>query len=271
MLLDCPPNKPAICSTYSEYMLDMQGDRSSTELRPRSIPLMQETMVQAARLAESCWIEWLRPVEEYFEFRSPDAFRAERQSPAKETATGSWNVELDGRRGAALTFEFAEQMVGWPYFTIQAPAGTVIELMVQEAHQVGGPALLNTHFDSWARFTCREGSNHFETFDFESCRWVQLHIHGAASKITISGVGMRRRIFPWPHKPHLHVAEPSLQRLMDAALNTLNNCAQETLMDGGGRERQQYSGDCGHQLHSVHLNFGEARLPARFLSTFSKA
>ena len=100
-------------------------------------------------------------------------------------SNGSWEVELDGRCGAALTFEFTDQMVGWPYFTIDAPAGTTVELMVQEAHQVGGPALLNSHFNSWARFICREGVNHFETFDFESCRWMQLHVHGAAGKVTI--------------------------------------------------------------------------------------
>jgi len=179
-------------------------------------------------------------------------------------------VELDSRRGAALTFEFTEQMVGWPYFTVEAPAGTVVELMVQEAHQVGGPAMLNTHFHSWTRFTCREGLNHFETFDFESCRWLQLHLHGAAGAVTISEVGMRRRVFPWPQVPRVRVGEPKLQRLMDATINTLNNCAQETVMDGGGRERQQYSGDCGHQIHAIHLNLGEARLPARFLATYSQ-
>jgi hypothetical protein len=259
---------------------------------------MRETLVPAARLAESCWIEWLRPIEEYFEFLPPDSFRPDRRPAAKEIATGVepalrpadaglkpgatldpafrpvpatvWEVELDGHRGAALTFEFAEQVVGWPYFTIEAPAGTVIELMVQEAHQVGGPALLNTHFHSWTRFTCREGVNHFEAFDFESCRWVQLHLHGSAGKVKVSGVGIRRRVFPWPQNPDVRVSEPALQRLIGATVNTMNNCAQETIMDGGGRERQQYSGDCGHQLHVVHLNFGETRLPARFLSTYSQ-
>jgi hypothetical protein len=63
---------------------------------------------------------------------------------------------------------------------------------------------------------------------------------------------------------------PPLQRLFDASLNTLNNCAQETLVDGMARERQQYSGDGGHQLHGVHLAFGESRLPARYLSTWSQ-
>ena len=41
-------------------------------------------------------------------------------------------------------------------------------------------------------------------------------------------------------------------------------------MDGVGRERQQYSGDVGHQLHAIHLTMGESRLPARFLSTWSQ-
>jgi hypothetical protein len=36
------------------------------------------------------------------------------------------------------------------------------------------------------------------------------------------------------------------------------------------RERQQYSGDGGHQLHAVHLAFGERRLVARYLTTWSQ-
>jgi hypothetical protein len=271
MTLDCPANKPPLCSTYPEYMLGIDmGDRKTSELRPRSIPLMREVLVPVAKLAESCWIDWARPPVEYFEFRPPGAFRAERQPSATEVAPGEWQVTLDGRRGAALTFELTEQLVGWPYFTIEAPAGTAVELMVQEAHEVGGPALLNTHFDSWTRLICREGQNRFETFDYESCRWVQLHIHHARGTVTVREVGVRRRIFPWPKTPHIRVSEPALQRLMDASINTLNNSAQETLMDGGGRERQQYSGDCGHQLHPIHLTLGETRLPARFLTTFSQ-
>lgn len=270
MTLDCSPNKPAICSTYTEYEFDLSGSPETSELRARSIPLLQETDVPVKGLAESFRIEWLRPVQEYFEFLPPNSFQADRQPCARESAPATWEIDLDGRRGAALTFEFVEQVVGWPYFSIDAPAGTTVELMVQEAHQVGGPALLNTHFHSWARFICREGLNHFETFDFESCRWMQLHIHGASGKVTVSKVGLRRRAFPWPHSPHLRVSEPALQRLMDASFNTLNNSAQETFMDGAGRERQQYSGDCAHQLHPVMLNMGETRLPARFLSTFSQ-
>ena len=62
---------------------------------------------------------------------------------------------------------------------------------------------------------------------------------------------MLRRVFPWPREPHATVNEPALQRLMDACVNTLYNSAQETAVDGMGRERQQYSGDGAHQLHAV--------------------
>src|ERR1019366_1755296 len=62
----------------------------------------------------------------------------------------------------------------------------------------------------------------------------------------------------------------ALQRLFEASLNTLNNCAQETLVDGMAREGQQYSGDGGHQMHAVHLAFGEARFPAGYVSRGSQ-
>ena len=81
---------------------------------------------------------------------------------------------------------------------------------------------------------------------------------------------VRRRVFPWPNEPTVRTSEPALQRLFDASVNTLNNCAQETLVDGMARERQQYSGDGGHQMHAVHLAFGEPRLVARYLTTWSQ-
>ncbi len=270
MQLGGSPNKPAVATNYYEYMLDVGGSAADTELRPRSIPLLRETLVPAQRLAESHWLEWLRPPEEYFECRTPGAFRAAPARLAHETASGQWEVKLEGTRGAALTFEFAEQVVGWPYFTIEAPAGTTIELLVHEAHRLGGPPLLNTHFDSWTRFICRQGVNRFETFDFESLRWLQLHMRNGTGAVTIREVGVRRRMFPWPHTPDIRVSEPALQRLLDASINTLHNCAQETCVDGMARERQQYSGDGGHQLHGLYLPFGETRLPARFLTTFSQ-
>jgi len=270
MPLGGSPNKPALATNYDEYTLNLSGGPADAELRPRKIPMLRETLVPADKLAETLWLEWHSTPQDYFDFRIPDAFRAVREPAAAEAAPGQWRVELDGKRGAVLTFEFKDQVVGWPGFDLDAPAGTTVELLVQEAHAPGGPPLLNTHFESWTRFICRDGQNRFETFDYESLRWLQLHIYNAKGPVSVSNVHVRRRVFPWPNEPRVLTSEPSLQRLFDASLNTLNNCAQETLVDGMARERQQYSGDGGHQMHAVHLAFGETRLPARYLSTWSQ-
>lgn len=270
MELSGSPNKPALSAGYYEYMMDVGGGPADAQLRPRSIPLMSESWVPAEKLAEAFWLDWRVPVRDYFDFRMPEVFTARPAEFIKQAAPGTWTFETEGSRGAALTFVLDEQVVGWPAFSIEAPAGTTVELLVHEAHAPGGPPLLNTHFDSWSRFICREGKNDFETFDFESLRWLQLHIHAASGNVTISNVRVRRRVFPWPNQARVVTSEPALQRLFDSGLNTLNNSAQETLVDGMARERQQYSGDGGHQLHGVHLAFGEQSLVARYLATFSQ-
>lgn len=270
MPLGGSPNKPAVCTGYDEYQSGIHADARLMELRPRSIPLLRESLVPVDKLAESCWLDWQRPPEEYFEMRVPNAFRKIPGPAGTASGSNAWTVKLDGTRGAVLTFELKEQVVGWPYFTIDAPAGTVVELLVHEAHRVDGPVLLNTHFDSWTRFICRDGENRFETFDFESLRWLQLHVHGPAGEVRVRDLGVRRRVFPWPNEPQVRIGEPVLQRLMDASINTLHNSAQETLVDGMARERQQYSGDGAHQSHAVYLAFGETRLPGRFVTTFSQ-
>ena len=244
--------------------------RSKLALRPRSIPLMRETWVPAAKLTEQHRIRWLRPIAEYFAVRPPKAYEAEPAQVAQPIGDGAWRVELDPHRGTTLTFELPEQLVGWPGVTVEAPAGTTLELMTQEGHAVGGPALLNTTYHKWARFTCRNGINRFQWFDYDSLRWMQVHLHPGQGSVVIFRVGTLRREYPWPHEPRVITSESPLQKLFDAAANTLRNSAIETFVDGNGRERSQYSSDCAYQQHAVHLLCGDSRQVARFLRTYSQ-
>ena len=294
MVLAGRADKPSMCTGYDDY-LGGSGIPASSDaaLRQRSIPLMRETEVPAARLSDSGIVIWKRDPDDWFEFRMPDAFEAVPQPLAVSVGEGVWHLPATPpNTGIYATFEFAEQIVGWPHFAIEAPAGTVVELMAQEAHDPAKTAWLDTRFYAWSRFVCREGVNRFEAFDFESLRWLQLHIRCPVPQpachrqepapddggVVIREVGVRPRTFPWPERHPLSFlktagvvcGEPALQRLFDASVNTLHNCAQETCVDGMGRERQQYSGDVGHQLHAIRYAFGETRLPARFLATFSQ-
>jgi alpha-L-rhamnosidase len=256
-------DKSSASNGNSDYQLDISGNVES-RLRERSIPLMKENNVAVKQLTEAFWINWKIPSENYFDMKVPNAFEAAPILPLPGFTNKTLTIKPNGSKAVALTFEFDIQSVGWPYFTIDAPEGTVVEMLVHEAHKPGNDVLINSHFNSWSRFICKEGINTFSPFDFESLRWVQLHIHNFNRPVTISDVGLLRRQYDYKVAPEIVISDKVIQKVMDASVNTLYNSAQDIIVDGMARERQQYSGDGSHQA------FGESRLPARFVSTFSQ-
>ena len=264
-------SETSVSTGYGDYLFDVSVTRDlKTELYQRSIPLMVENDVKAKCLAEAYWINWKKPAENYFDMKVPDSFDAVKISPLPVNNDGKITINPDGKKSVALTFEFVEQSVGWPYFTIDAPEGTVVELLVHEAHKPGNDVLINTHFNSWTRFICKEGTNSFSPFDFESLRWVQIHIRNFSRPVTISNIGLKRRQYNFGVIPHINISDPVIQKVMDAEINTLYNCAQDIIVDGMARERQQYSGDCSHQLKPLYMAFIEYLSAARFIRTYSQ-
>lgn len=263
-------DRPSICNQYRDYLWEARSSRTDVEIRERSVPLLREECVECPTLEETSLIEWKVPAEAYFDMAMDEAAFTVSGWEKHDSRDSAYVFAPAGGKTVSCVFSFDEQGVGFPYFTIDAPEGTVVEMLVHEAHEPGASAILNTHFHSWTRFVCREGVNHFETFDFESCRWVQFLIRNFDRPVVLSGIGMRRRTYPWPVTPEIRVADDTLQRVMDAALNMLNNCAQETIVDGMARERQQYSGDGGHQIHALYQFFRPEPLLTRYVNTFSQ-
>jgi hypothetical protein len=237
-------------------------------IRKRSIPMLRDTEMAEATLVDSGRLKWLRPADDWFESRVPGSFEIERHATL---LTHSETVHPAAGESTYLTYAIPEQMVGWPRLVVDAPAGTTIDIMVQEGHDLeNGPLWLDTHFFAWSRLICKEGRNEFECLDYESSKWIQLNIRNASRPVKIEWCGFRRREYPWAHMPEIRIGDEKLQALFDAQLNSIRNGCQDTVQDGGGRERQQYSGDCGHQLHIVRTQCGEPDISARFLRTFSQ-
>ena len=267
-VLEVTADRPAAAGSHYDYLTDGGIDQAGAALRAREVPLVRETFRTVGRIVRSGRVRWLRDPRDWFEYRVPGSFDVVDQTAATPSGEGAWLLAPPPGEGAFATFELPEQMVGFPFLTVEAPAGTVIELMTQESHDPSGPAWLDTHRFSWTRFTCRDGENRFETFDYESLRFLQVHVHEAPGPVTLRDVGVRRRSYPWPKAPAFACAEPKLQRVFEASFNTLVNAAQETIVDGMGRERQQYSGDGAHLLHATRLVCGDRQLARRFLRTF---
>jgi len=267
--VDVGADEPAAAGPQTDYLTDGGVAAADAVLRAREVPLLREAERPFERMTRSGRLVWKRDPRDWFEYRVPGSFELAAGSAATPSGDGAWTVEPKPGEGAFLTFELPEQMVGFPYVTVEAPAGTVVELLVQESHDPAGPAWLDTHRFSWTRFVCREGATRFECFDYESLRFLQVHVHDAAGPVTVRDAGVRRRSYPWPKAPLFRCGEPPLQRLFEASFNTLVNSAQETIVDGMGRERQQYSGDGAHQLHATRLVCGDRQLARRFLRTWA--
>ncbi len=270
----CPPDKGPGCRRDRNWSADTVDhvNPAVASLRMRQIPPCRETVIPAKGLAHSGTVRWLRDPDDWFDVRMPGSFEVGTQEVAVARGDGAWELPATPGpgRGIEATFEFREQAVGFPCFAIDAPGGTIVEVMTQEGHDPAATHWLDSHHFSWSRFVCREGANEFDAFDYESFRWLQLHVRNASRSVTVRGVGIRRREYGWSVEPVNRTSEAPLQRLFDAGINTLRNSVIETAVDGMGRERQQYSGDGGHQMHAVRYAFGEPAAVARYLRTFSE-
>ena len=120
--------------------------------RPQTHPV-RELSIPVRLMADAGWVTWLRDPQDWFEQRITNSFTIARADVATVQDDG-WELPAtpDLRKGVFATFELEEQVVGWPQFTIDAPEGTIIELMVQESHDPDkGPLWLDTHFYAWTR------------------------------------------------------------------------------------------------------------------------
>ncbi|RZS96519.1 alpha-L-rhamnosidase N-terminal domain-containing protein [Cecembia calidifontis] len=267
-------NKTALSSSISDYLYDSGGNQQ-TQLRKRSVPMLIEKQVMDIRLKEAHVLQWHTGIEEYFDFKTENSFEIAEIIGGFTEQSDTWHFEAPKgeSQGLVLSFELEEQVIGWPYFSMDCSEGTVVELMVQQGHELlknGGPALINNNFNSWTRFICKEGENSLMTFDYESVKWIQLHIHHSEGPIKITDVGILRRLYDFPFQPMVQSSHAGFNKLLSASINTVRNNSHETIVDCVGRERQQYSGDIGHIVHALHFGFGESQLPSRFVDTYSQ-
>jgi hypothetical protein len=258
MVLDADPEQTPIIGSYRSYNEDISMVSRSGSLRPRSIPMMTEEIFQAEQI-NAFEVTWRINPNDWFDFRVPDPF----ESIAPIALNYS---ELLTPGSYLVSYQLPHEMVGFPIVSMNCSSNVVVELMVQESlpeNQV----FLDTHFFSWSRFICSGGHQELETFDYECAKYIQLHID-----IPIDGwalvpsVRFRKRFLMERHEQSCFAND--LDTLLEASFRTLQNSAQDIVVDGMARERQQYAGDGATQLHAVRLGHRRYDVSKRFLRQF---
>lgn len=265
------PGRPSIMNGNTDYLYNSCPVNTEDDfIRPREIPMPSETHINAAFLSHSDTVIWYNDPDDWFRFRRENSFEILREPEVLCNGNGEYRFDMPETGAAALTFKMPECGCGFIEFNIEAPEGTVVEAITQEGHHPENTHWLDTQFHSWTRFVCREGKNHFISFDYECFAWLQLHIRNAAGRIVISGPGMLRRKAP-VQETTFETDDDRINAVAAATLNTLANSAIETFVDGMGRERQQYSGDVHYQTELFAYLYGtDHPMVRRFYKVYSE-
>ncbi|MFB9237622.1 alpha-L-rhamnosidase N-terminal domain-containing protein [Plantactinospora siamensis] len=300
--LDVPSDRPPIGGPLTDIVGDARPLEPGT-LIDRPIPMLDETRLLPVELTDRGSVHWSADPDDWFDFRAPASPDTRSTGPGAAVTgpAGSPSAGRDGSSSAGavgwpsaggdggdsqtgelmlpasavgrswyVTYRLDRQRVGWPVVELAGPAGSTVEVVTAEGHDPTATGWLDHGQFSWSRVILGGTPVRYEPFEYECCRWIQLHVRNPDGPVRIGRVAFRRREYPWPVEPVVELADPLVDRVLTANLNTIRNSAQDAVVDGMGRERQQYSGDGSHQLRVSRLLFGATAQSARFIRTYAR-
>ncbi|WP_410813867.1 alpha-L-rhamnosidase N-terminal domain-containing protein [Micromonospora sp. 067-2] len=270
--LDVPASRPPIDGSLRDVVGDV-GPVAAGSLIARPIPQMDEGRLLPAVRTDAGRASWTADPDDWFDLRTPgppdtrshplpDGGRAVGAAVLLPPSGKNWSWYV--------TYRLDRQRVGWPRVELHGPAGSIVEVVTAEGHDPTATGWLDLGQFSWSRVTLDTDPIRYEPFEYECCRWIQLHVRNPDGPLRIGRVDFRAREYAWPVRPLVSTDDVLLDRVFTATLNTVRNSAQDAVVDGMGRERQQYSGDAGHQLHVTRLLFGAAAQSARFVRGYAR-
>lgn len=161
--------------------------------------------------------------------------------------------------------DFGRLLVGWLELDLEAPAGTVLDLLGFEAVQ-DGRRQMTAYMNNTLRYVCRAGRQKFVSTVRRGLRYVIVAVHGQTSAAVLHHVGLRLATYPWAIEGAFRCSDPRLNQIWEMCVYTLRLCSEDTFTDCPTYEQTLWTGDACYtdvQLHqAVH---GDARLPRRCL------
>lgn len=207
-----------------------------------------------------------------------DTFRAPQVGDAWVDAPVIKQIAISARRGGAeriganetktcqvWVYDLAKVRNGRPYLDIEAPAGTVVDVMA-------APYLLNKTFrcpivDSTYvdRIVLSGKRERWEAFYMKPTRWLAVVFRRLTGEATLHEAGLIQSEYPFKKQGHIRVKDrPDLQRLWEAAAKTIEVCTTDAYTDNY-RERRQYAQTAYYACLGSYAIFGDTALQRRYL------
>lgn len=181
---------------------------------------------------------------------SPNLVEAFESDSGSRVDVASESVLLEA--GQSATFDFSEIVFAHPILSVEAAAGTHLDLAAGEDLEDDGRPVIKPA--SWTSRYIAAGvsGEDMESFEPVGFRYLQVAARSGSARISVSA---RERTYPRPSGPYFRCSDAGLERLWEAGVRSLDLCSSDAYMDCPGREQRAWLGDAYvHTLVSLVSN-----------------
>lgn len=245
-------------------------------LETRDIKYLRYNKLNCHEVCRTGMVEFLQDPAVVFKYQMRDKIREIRLDEDIVNGPDNSKIEFpvivnqtEGNSANYCVFDFGKDVVGRIGFKVNAPAGTVIDMVFREIEEKDVIQLSVAEMVNWKRYITSEGEQQWMSFEPEGFRFLQLAIHGNSSPLEICEVFVEEQRYPSERKGYFECSDERLNRLWDAAANTIQLSMQATYTDNPIREMGPWSGDIEYAKLVSYYVTGDLTLAARGLRQIS--
>ncbi|MDR2103595.1 MAG: hypothetical protein LBP42_05765 [Treponema sp.] len=168
----------------------------------------------------------------------------------------------------AAVLDFGELLNAYIQLDLSAPRGTIIDVSYGQTfhdrkvrHYTGGIYRLK-------RFILREGRQQIESFDYASCRFVQITVVESSGPVYLYGAALRSVRYPVEKKAAFSCSDALVERVWHAHDATSRLCVVDMYMDNTWREKNGWGGDCTLNILATLTHYGNVDIIRRYFRMF---
>ena len=179
---------------------------------------------------------------------------------------------FDGIHNAVLILDFGRLLNARFGFSMDAPAGCIVEITYSESLDEGKVISYRSAGTMYAdAYVTRCGTQEFCTYNWRHFRYARLTFRNLLAPAVVNSLWAETVQHPFPNPPVWRFSHPLLQQSIQATLNTVQLCVSDRTMDNPSRERKQYAGDGTGIVSAVDHLFGETAMIKKYFHQFDES
>jgi hypothetical protein len=164
--------------------------------------------------------------------------------------------------------DFGTERVGRIAFELDAPKGTVMEIMAFEMITDAGIKFMNN--GSVLRYVCKEGAQEYICRRQRGFRYLSVYVYGNTSDVTIRDIHVVETRYP-VEKGDFICSDERLNTIYRMSIRTAEVCMLDLYCDCPGYEQNPWTGDARCTAQVNLFNFGAYDFDEQYLKLIANS